>query len=135
MPITRIAMARARFEPWKGAISDALQQALESRFDVPKGDCFQFFDCYDTEQRVFNRHYLCGSPEGRSEDFLLFQITAGKPRSNEQKQAFYGKLLDLLQQSIGIKPQDVMVVINFTEPESWSFGAGEMFQLANIPRD
>jgi len=133
MPITRISLPRQRLNYWQSAISSALQQALESRFNVPTGDCFQFFDCYDPEQRVIDRHYLCGAEAGRSEDYLLFQITAGKPRSTEQKQALYSELVELLQASIGIKAQDVMVVVSFTEPEDWSFGSGEMFQLSSIP--
>jgi len=134
MPITRISLPRQRLNQWQSAISSALQQALESRFNVPAGDCFQLFDCYDPELRVIDRHYLCGAEAGRSEDYLLFQITAGKPRSTEQKQALYSELVELLQASIGIKAQDVMVVVSFTEPEDWSFGSGEMFQLSNIPK-
>ncbi|KAB7895657.1 tautomerase family protein [Rouxiella sp. S1S-2] len=133
MPITRISLPRQRLNQWQSAISSALQQALESRFNVPAGDCFQLFDCYDPELRVIDRHYLCGAEAGRSEDYLLFQITAGKPRSTEQKQALYSRLVELLQASIGIRAQDVMVVVSFTEPEDWSFGSGEMFQLSSIP--
>ncbi|STR71220.1 tautomerase [Raoultella ornithinolytica] len=38
-----------------------------------------------------------------------------------------------LEQSLGISPHEVMVVIGFTEPEDWSFGSGKMFSLTDIP--
>ncbi len=135
MPMTRIAIPEHRFKSWRSEISHSLQQVLETCFNVPANDCFQLFDRYDPEERVFDRHYLSGSEEGRSDDFLLFQITAGRPRGAEEKQALYLLLVELLGQSIGIKPQDVMVVITFTQPEDWSFGSGKLFRIADIPKE
>lgn len=133
MPITRIAISAQRFAQWHARISIDLQQALEDHFSVPAGDCFQLFDCYSPRQRIVNPHYLCRAEAGRSDDFLLFQITAGKPRSHLQKQRFYQDLVTRLEQSLGISPHEVMVVIGFTEPEDWSFGSGKMFSLTDIP--
>lgn len=133
MPVTRIAISEQRFDPWHAAISAALQQALEGHFSVPAGDCFQLFDCYSQGRRLVNPYYLCSAEAGRSDDFLLFQITAGKPRSRLQKQRFYQDLVTRLEQSLGISPHEVMVVIGFTEPEDWSFSGGKMFCLTDIP--
>nr|WP_241528133.1 tautomerase family protein [Rouxiella badensis] len=87
MPITRIAIPERRFNAWQSKISEALQQSLESCFSVPANDCFQLFDRYGETDRVFDKHYLSGDESGRSEDLLVFQITAGRPRNIEQKQA------------------------------------------------
>ncbi|HAT1608743.1 TPA: tautomerase family protein [Raoultella planticola] len=133
MPMTRIAISAQHFEKWHAQISMDLQQALEDHFSVPPGDCFQLFDCYSPRQRVFDPDYLCGAEGGRSDDYLLFQITAGKARSPHQKQAFYQNLVARLERSLGIGPQNIMVVMGFTEPEDWSFGSGKMFSLTDIP--
>ncbi|HAT1619727.1 TPA: tautomerase family protein [Raoultella planticola] len=133
MPMTRIAISAQHFEKWHAQISMDLQQALEDHFSVPPGDCFQLFDCYSPRQRVFDPDYLCGAEGGRSDDYLLFQITAGKARSPHQKQAFYQNLVARLERSLGIGPQNIMVVMGFTEPEDWSFGSGKMFSLTEIP--
>ncbi len=133
MPLTRIAISEPRFEKWHAHISNDLQQALEDHFSVPPGDCFQLFDCYSPRQRVFDPDYLCGAEGGRNDDYLLFQITAGKARSPLQKQAFYQNLVARLEQSLGISPHNIMVVIGVTEPEDWSFGSGKMFSLTDIP--
>ncbi|MFK3703453.1 tautomerase family protein [Klebsiella sp. NPDC088457] len=133
MPMTRIAISESRFAQWHAQISLDLQQALEDHFSVPPGDCFQLFDCYSPRQRVFDPDYLCGAEGRRSDDYLLFLITAGKARSPRQKQAFYQNLVARLERSLGIGPHNIMVVIGFTEPEDWSFGGGKMFCLADIP--
>jgi phenylpyruvate tautomerase PptA (4-oxalocrotonate tautomerase family) len=134
MPITRIAIPERRFNAWQSKISEALQQSLESCFSVPANDCFQLFDRYGETDRVFDKHYLSGDESGRSEDLLVFQITAGRPRNIEQKQALYAALVERLHKSIGINPQDVMIVVTYTEPEDWSFGGGKVFHVADIPK-
>ncbi|WP_434641298.1 tautomerase family protein [Klebsiella sp. I138] len=134
MPVTRIAISEQRFACWHAQISMALQQSLECHFSVPVGDCFQLFDCYSPQRRVFNPDYLCGGDGRRSDDFLLFQITAGKARSRQQKQRFYQDLTNRLEQLLGISPQNMMIVIGYTEPEDWSFGSGKMFCLTDIPQ-
>lgn len=133
MPVSRIAISTRRFQQWRDPVSAALQQSLETSFSAPRGDCFQFFDCYDDRSRVFDRHYLCDAEAGRSDNFLLFTITAGKVRSTQHKKAFYNDLTLRLEESIGIDPHDVMCIIHFTQPEDWSFGNGKMFDLADIP--
>lgn len=70
---------------------------------------------------VFDRHYL-GGP--RSNDFVLICITAGKLRDTAVKYAFYKRLVNLLAKDPGIRPEDVMVVINTTNADEWSFSAG-----------
>jgi phenylpyruvate tautomerase PptA (4-oxalocrotonate tautomerase family) len=55
---------------------------------------------------------------------VLICITAGKPRSTAMKEAFYRRLADILAESPGIDPKDVMVVINMTSFDGWSFSGG-----------
>ena len=79
---------------------------------------------------MINPTYLAGENDRRSDDFLLFHITAGKPRNGYQKQQLFRHLVDKLHAALGISAADVMVVVCFTQPEDWSFSHGEMFQLA-----
>jgi len=53
---------------------------------------------------------------------------AGKPRSEAQKAAFYRQLASELSQQMGIAEADVMVVIQFTATEDWSFSGGVLYQ-------
>ncbi|WP_313653590.1 tautomerase family protein [Pantoea sp.] len=123
MPITRITLRQGYSDAALRQLSRLLQQTLVAEFDVPGQDCFQMIEMLPGVQRVFDRDYLSG---GRSDDFVLFQITAGRPRSRRQKQQFYHSLCTALQREMGIDPDDVMIVIQFNSTEEWSFSGGRM---------
>lgn len=122
MPYTRISLFAGKPASWLKGISSSLQRALEENFDVPKGDCFQVFHQCQPNELVFDRtYYSCN----RSDDFVLFHITAGRERSFIQKEKFYSNLVQYLTASIGIKSDDVMVVIATTSASDWSFCHGK----------
>lgn len=121
MPFCRISLQRGQRPEYLKALSDSLHQALVETFDVPAEDRFQVIHQHALGELIFDPHYL-GGP--RSGNFILITVTAGRRRSRESKQAFYRKLADLLADAPGIRPQDVMVVINTTEAEDWSFSDG-----------
>jgi len=123
MPITRITLGQDYSEARLQQISALLHQTLVAEFAVPVDDCFQLIELLPASQRIYNRYYLS---EGRSEDFILFQITAGRPRSRQQKQRFYQQLCASLHSTLGIDPDDVMVIIQFNSSEEWSFSGGRM---------
>ncbi len=122
MPYVRIALAAGKPPSWLSSISTSLQQALEESFEVPAGDCFQVFQQCQAGELVFDRDYLS---TGRSDDFILFHITAGRARSTACKQAFFARLAERLAASPGLRQQDIMVVITTTGLEDWSFGNGQ----------
>ena len=122
MPYTRIALAAGKPPSWLKAISDSLQQALEESFEVPAGDCFQVFQQCQPGELVFDREYFSAA---RSEDFILFHITAGRARSSACKRAFFARLAERLEASPGLRPEDIMVVISTTGLDDWSFGKGK----------
>lgn len=122
MPYVRIALAAGKPSSWLRAISASLQKALEESFEVPVGDCFQVFQQCQAGELVFDREYLS---DARSDDFILFHITAGRARSTACKRAFFAKLAACLEASPGLRKQDIMVVITTTGLEDWSFGNGK----------
>jgi phenylpyruvate tautomerase PptA (4-oxalocrotonate tautomerase family) len=121
MPFTRISLRRGKPQEYIRALSDRLHQALVEEFEVPAADRFQVFHQLSADDLVFDRDYLCGP---RSDDFLLIAITAGRVRDTNTKKSFYRRLVELLEIDPGIRSEDVMVVINTTESDEWSFGNG-----------
>lgn len=121
MPFCRISLQRGQSPEYLKALSDSLHRALVDTFDVPADDRFQAIHQHAPGEMIFDPHYLGGPRTG---NFILIAVTAGRRRSPETKQAFYRRLADLLADAPGIRPQDVMVVINTTEAEDWSFGNG-----------
>lgn len=121
MPFCRISLQRGQSPSFLQTLSDRLHQALVETFEVPPDDRFQVIHQHAPDELIFDAHYLCGP---RSRGFILIAITAGRPRGRAVKQALYRRLAELLAEAPGIRPQDVMVVINTTEAEDWSFGNG-----------
>ncbi len=124
MPYARISLPAGKPASYVAALSDGLHRALVDAFNVPPDDRFQLFEPRQPHERVFDHQYLAGPAGTRSDDWLLVSITAGRPRSAEVKAAFYRALADNWAASPGVAPADVMVVIQTTEPEDWSFGQG-----------
>ncbi len=127
MPLARISLRRGQSSEFLKALSDNVHRALVEAFEVPPDDRFQIIHQHEPEELMFDRHYLC-SP--RSDNYVLVCITAGRRRTGAVKQAFYRRLAELLADAPGIRPEDVMVVVNTTEAEDWSFGRG----IAAVPR-
>jgi phenylpyruvate tautomerase PptA (4-oxalocrotonate tautomerase family) len=121
MPYARISLRKGKSGEYLAALSRSLYLSLTEAFEVPEHDHFQVIHQHEPDELLFDRHYL-GGP--RSDDFVLIAITAGRVRSADTKRAFYRRLAERLQVSPGIAPQDVMVVIQTTEAEDWSFGSG-----------
>lgn len=53
------------------------------------------------------------------------QITLNAGRSVEQKRALYARIVALLAENPGIRPQDVLINLVEVPRENWSFGSGE----------
>lgn len=121
MPMSRISLLKGKPPQYLRALGDSLQRAMEESFDVPRNDRFQLIHQHEPHEMMIDRAYE-GGP--RSDNFVLFAITIGKPRSAEVKQAFYRRLVALLAESPGVAPEDVMVVLTGTQGEDWSFGGG-----------
>lgn len=122
MPMTRVTVQEGRSPDELRQLLAILHQTLVDEFDVPENDRFQVLDITPAAQLYYDSHYLTGE---RSARFTLFEITAGKPRRLEQKQALYRTLTQRLADALGMRPDDVMIVISFTATEDWCFGLGK----------
>ncbi|OWO92708.1 tautomerase family protein [Rhizobium esperanzae] len=121
MPFVRISLRKGKSQEYLAVLADNVQRALVETFDVPENDRFQAIHQHDENELIFDRSYLAGP---RSDGFVYISITIGRPRTAEMKAALYRRLAELLAQSPGLRPEDVMIVISTSAPEDWSFGAG-----------
>jgi len=60
----------------------------------------------------------------RSDDAILLQLTVSNTRTREQKQALYRRIVEVLHESPGVRPEDVFINLVEVLPENWSFGHG-----------
>ncbi|MBU1294467.1 MAG: tautomerase family protein [Gammaproteobacteria bacterium] len=129
MPFTHIYISADKPNDYVKKVSQSLHEALTESFLVPQKDYFQIINRLTDEQRVYDKDYACPVNQARSKDWLLFEITAGKPRDTKTKAAFYKTLLTKLQNSVGLNPADLMVIISTNQTEEWSFSHGAMATL------
>lgn len=123
MPLTRITLHQEICASRIALISDILHRTLVETFEVPAQDRFQIVEKLPASQRIYDRRYLSGA---RSDEFILFTLLAGKPRTAAQKSAFCRTLAQRLEEQLHIHPDDVMVVIQFNTASDWSFSNGRM---------
>jgi phenylpyruvate tautomerase PptA (4-oxalocrotonate tautomerase family) len=121
VPFSRLSLLKGKSADYLTALSDSLHQALVEAFETPAADRFQAIHQHSPGELIFDPLYL-GGP--RSDDFVLINITAGRQRSAAVKAAFYQRLITLLAEKPGVRPEDVMVIINTTQAEDWSFASG-----------
>ncbi|MCA1177346.1 MULTISPECIES: tautomerase family protein [unclassified Pantoea] len=132
MPFTRITVRHGWSEADLKVLSDTLHEVLVAEFNVPLRDRFQVIEVLPEQRLIYDAHYLS---DGRSERYVLLHIVAGKTRSEAQKRKTYQRLSDLFHERLQLRPADLMIIIQQTNAEDWSFSGGEMFELGMIPQD
>jgi phenylpyruvate tautomerase PptA (4-oxalocrotonate tautomerase family) len=130
MPFTRISLIKGKSREYLQAVSDSLHAALVEAFEVPPADRFQAIQQFEPHELIFDTHYL-GGP--RSNNYLLFQISAGRQRDAATKRAFFKCLVDKLAVSPGVRKEDVMIIIQTTDTDDWSFADGLPMPTVALP--
>jgi 4-oxalocrotonate tautomerase len=131
MPAVTIDVLTGRTDAKLQDIADAVHDAMVEMLDVPERDRFQIVNEHEPGAFHFNRSYL---DIERSEQFVLIRITLAAGRSTETKRAFYARLAQLLHERVGLRPEDLAVVLTENAREDWSFGNGQASYL-ELPRD
>jgi 4-oxalocrotonate tautomerase len=131
MPLVEIDLLEGRPDAELDAISDAVHEAMVAVLDVPQRDRFQIITERAPGYLRFDPSYL---DIERDEQFLLVRITLSAGRGTDAKQAFYHRLAELLAERIGLRAQNLAVVMRENEREDWSFGHGHASYL-ELPRE
>lgn len=132
MPLVRIDLLEGRSAAEREAIGDAVQRAMVATLDVPERDRFQIVTEHTPERFPFDRSYL---DIERSDGFVLVAVTLSAGRSTEAKRRFYAELCRLLGEAVGLRAEDLAVVLTENEREDWSFGHGQASYLVLAPDD
>lgn len=128
MPIVRIDLNSARAPEQRRAISDAVHRAFVSAVGIPEGDRFHIVTSHAGDDLIADPDYL----DVDREDVVFIQITLIRGRSDELKQRLYRTIRDHLV-AVGVRAQDVAVVLTENGPADYSWGEGEAQVLAMGP--
>jgi|SRR6185436_18745293 len=117
MPFVKIFYRRYTHADAK-PIGDAVHEALVAEANVPRDDKFQIFAPLDAI--VADPSY--GGVQ-RSDALVIVEITLNAGRTVEVKKKLYAEIARRLE-TVGIRPDDVMISLIEVTKENWSFGGG-----------
>ncbi|ANH76335.1 tautomerase enzyme family protein [Ralstonia insidiosa] len=121
MPLVQVSLRRGKPVAYHQAIFDSVYRAMRETFNVLEDDRFMAITEHDASTFSVSPTYF---GIARSDDAILLQLTVSNTRSREQKQALYRRIVELLQESPGLRPEDVFINLVEVLPENWSFGHG-----------
>ncbi|RJF83868.1 tautomerase family protein [Azospirillum cavernae] len=121
MPLLHISLRAGKPDAYKQAICDGLYRAMHETFNVPEDDQFMAITEHDAANFRYSASYL---GVARSDDLVFIQITANNTRTVDQKKALFRRVVDLLGQTPGVRPEDVFINLVEVAKENWSLGNG-----------
>src|SRR5215467_2358860 len=121
MPLVRIDLRKGKPAAYKKAIGDGVYRAMRETFTVPDEDRFMVVTEHDEDQFFYSKTYL---GIDRTDNLVIIQITVTNSRNVDQKKALFARIVELLAEQPGVRPQDVFVNLLADLKEIWSFGNG-----------
>ena len=103
MPLTRISLRHGKSAAYRKALCDGLYRALREALNVPEDDRFILISEHDEVDFDYGANWL---GIARSDDLVIFQITVHDTRTVAQKKALYRRLVELLTESPGLRPEE-----------------------------
>ena len=121
MPLVRIDLRKGKPAAYKKTIGDCIYRALRETFTVPEEDRFMVVTEHDEDGFFYSKNYLNIE---RTDDLVIIQITVTNSRNLDQKKALFARIVELLAQQLGLRPQNVLINLLEVGKENWSFGNG-----------
>jgi 4-oxalocrotonate tautomerase len=122
MPLVRISLCQGTSPEYRKALADGVHRALVEAIAIPPDDRFQVITEHAPESLIYDPQYL---DIRRSHRIVFVQITLSSGRKPQQKRKLYKRMAEILAQSPGLPPQDLLINLVETSWENWSFGNGE----------
>jgi phenylpyruvate tautomerase PptA (4-oxalocrotonate tautomerase family) len=121
MPFVEIFVPEKRPADQRRKLADAVHHALVEAIAIPEDDRFQVLRALPEGDYIADPSYLGVK---RSRNFLVVRVTLRRGRSIEKKRALYRAIADNTARAVGMRTEDVFVVLHENEASDWSFGAG-----------
>ncbi|MBO6166237.1 MAG: tautomerase family protein [Eubacterium sp.] len=118
MPLVKIEMMKGKSTEQKKGIFDTVHNALIDSFGIADWDRFQRITEYDKD--------CFEIPEGKSDDFMIIELTIFPGRSKEQKKAAIEAIASSLNAKLGIALTDIFIVINDPAMENWGLAGRQL---------
>ena len=122
MPLVRIDLREGTSPEYRNALGEGVHRAMIEALAIPPDDRFQVITEHPAEGLIYDRGYFGVQ---RSEKAVFVQITMSEGRKPQQKRKLFRRMAEILAESPGLKPQDLLINLVEVAWEDWSFGNGE----------
>jgi 4-oxalocrotonate tautomerase len=106
MPFVRISLHQGTSPEYRKAIADGVHRAMVESITIPRGDRFQVITEHPADGLLYDPNYLGIE---RSDRVVFVQITMSTGRKPQQKRALFKRMAELLAESPGLRPQDLLI--------------------------
>jgi phenylpyruvate tautomerase PptA (4-oxalocrotonate tautomerase family) len=120
MPLVRITLRDDTPAATRLAIADGVHNAMVATIGIRAGDRMQIIDQRPAGTVIADPDYL----GVHRQNVVFVEITLVRGRSTEKKRALYRAIADELV-SVGVRAEDVTVVLTENGRDDWSVGNGE----------
>ena len=120
MPLVRIFLRPGTSPEYRKALGDGVHRAMLEALAVPADDRFQVIG--EHTDLIYDPQYLGVS---RTDSVVFVQITLSAGRKPQQKRKLYKRMAEILAESPGLRPEDLVINLVEVPWENWSFGNGE----------
>lgn len=132
MPFTRIDLLRGKSDEFLQGMSESLNDAL-ALLESPPEDRFQVITQHEPGGLVFDRGFRVEGGGRRSDDFVVFTVSVALHHDQDSAGAFYRRLVELLGERPGIRPEDVFIMLQESPLWYFSFSHGIPLELGADP--
>ncbi|MGB9951062.1 tautomerase family protein (plasmid) [Haloarcula marismortui] len=115
MPLVTISVLEGKSDEYRKTVADRVNKAVLETLDFPPDDRYQLVREFTSQDFELQE---------REGDQIILELTMRAGQAREDKQAFYARVTELLDQDPGIPPENVMIVITENSEEDWSFRNG-----------
>ena len=114
MPLVRVEIVKGKSREYKKTILDCIHKGLVDALQIEDWDRFQRIIEIEKEDFEF--------PEGKTDNFMIIELTVFPGRTKEQKKKAIEKITDRLTEKLSIAPTDIFIVFNEPPIENWGMG-------------
>jgi phenylpyruvate tautomerase PptA (4-oxalocrotonate tautomerase family) len=121
MPLVRIDLMKGKSEGFGKEVGAVVYRAMMEAINVPPKDNFQLITEHDRNGLIYDPSYL---DIPRTDGIIIIQITLSEGRTLELKKKFYQAVAEGLNKDLGVRKEDVFIILVEVKKENWSFGNG-----------
>jgi len=115
--MVKIEIRAGKTAAYKKALLDGIHQALVDAFKIPD---------YDRNQKIYELvQKNMEIPSNKTADYIVIEITALQGRSMEAKRNLYKNIVTELSARVGIKGDDVAIILHEVPMENWGVLGGK----------